>query len=429
MKKLLIVLAMMLPAAPCGPYPIDGYPYTGIRRLDFYDLAQQGVVSGRQLPTGAKYPLERIEPRFPVLEDFSALESDEEYSKQILGYLGEQQDRYGVALLDLSDPESPYYAGHNALYKSNVGSVGKLVVAVAIFQTLAELYPDDIAAREDVMRNTRVIADRFIEYDHHQVPIWDVENRKLEFRALRIGDEGTLWEYLDWMLSASSNAAASMVLRELLLLRHFGRGYPVPAEQAQEFLDGAGATALRELMLEGLVGGLEKNGIDTEQLRQGSFFTRYGKNRTGGVTSYGTPRELLKLILLLEQGKVVDDFSSREIKRLLYMTQKRIRYASHPALNDSAVYFKSGSLYSCQPEPEFKCGKYMGNKRNSLASAAIIETEKDGRNLHYLVVVISNVLRVNSAVAHQTLALRIHRMIEARHAAEEKKELEQALVQ
>ncbi len=99
------------------------------------------------------------------------------------------------------------------------------------------------------------------------------------------------------------------------------------------------------------------------------------------------------------------------------MTQKRIRYASHPALNDSVVYFKSGSLYSCQPEPGFRCGKYKGNKRNTLASVAIIETEKEGRDLHYLVVVISNVLRVNSAVAHQTLALRIHRMIEARHAA------------
>jgi hypothetical protein len=38
-----------------------------------------------------------------------------------------------------------------------------------------------------------------------------------------------------------------------------------------------------------------------------------------------------------------------------------------------------------------------------------------GRDYHYLVTVSSNVLRKNSAVAHQTLALRIHRLIEARH--------------
>ncbi len=416
MKKLLVTAILTLVVNICGAYPIDGYPYTGIRRLDFYSLAQQGIVPGRQLPAGAKYSLQRIQPRLVALENLPTRETDAEYNKKIRSYLGGEKDRYGVVVLDLSDPDNPIYAEHNARYKSNVGSVGKIVVAVALFKTLAELYPDDIAARENVLRDSRVIADHFIEYDSHEVPIWNVEDRKLSHRSLRIGDEGSLWEYLDWTLSASSNAAASMVMRELLLLQHFRHDYPVAVERAQEFLSNASATELRELMLTSLNGALESNGIDTESLRQGSFFTRYGKNRTGGVTSYGTPRELVKLLLLLEQGKLIDEFSSREIKRLLYMTQKRIRYASHPALIDSAVYFKSGSLYSCQPEPEFKCGKYKGNKRNTLASVAIIETEKEGRDLHYLVVVISNVLRVNSAVAHQTLAMRIHRMIEARHA-------------
>ena len=37
-------------------YPIDGYAYTGIRRLDFYDLAQKGEVDGRQLPPGGRLP-------------------------------------------------------------------------------------------------------------------------------------------------------------------------------------------------------------------------------------------------------------------------------------------------------------------------------------------------------------------------------------
>ncbi len=349
MNKLFATLILTLLANLCGAYPIDGYPYTGIRRLDFYDLAQQGVVSGRQLPPGAKYPLERIQPRFVNLESFAALKTDAEYDKKIRGYLGAGKDRYGVAVLDLSDPDNPVYAEHNARYKSNVGSVGKIIVAVALFNTLAELYPGDIAAREDLLRDTRVIADRFIEHDLHKVPIWDVENRQLSHRPIRIGDEGSLWEYLDWTLSASSNAAASMVLRELLLLRHFRYDYPVSVERATNFLKNASATELRELMVSSLNRALKGNGIDTESLRQGSFFTRYGKNRMGGVTSYGTPRELMKLLLRIEQGKLIDEFSSREIKRLLYMTQRRIRYASHPALNDSAVYFKSGSLYSCRP--------------------------------------------------------------------------------
>ena len=97
------------------------------------------------------------------------------------------------------------------------------------------------------------------------------------------------------------------------------------------------------------------------------------------------------------------------------MTQGRIRYASSPALYNAAVYFKSGSLYKCKKEPNFKCGKYQGNVVNRLASLAIVESPAAERQLHYMVVVMSNVLRKNSAVAHQTLATRIHRLIESFH--------------
>jgi hypothetical protein len=53
----------------------------------------------------------------------------------------------------------------------------------------------------------------------------------------------------------------------------------------------------------------------------------------------------MRFMVKLEQGKLIDTFSSREIKRLIYMTQGRIRYASSPALYSAAVYYKSGSLY------------------------------------------------------------------------------------
>jgi hypothetical protein len=56
----------------------------------------------------------------------------------------------------------------------------------------------------------------------------------------------------------------------------------------------------------------------------------------------------------------------------------------------------------------------MGNRKNLLNSVAIIEQQQEEELLHYLVVVTSNVLRVNSAVAHQTLAMRIHRLLEKR---------------
>jgi hypothetical protein len=120
----------------------------------------------------------------------------------------------------------------------------------------------------------------------------------------------------------------------------------------------------------------------------------------------------------MDQGKLVDVFSSREIKRLLYMTERRIRYASSPALYDSAVYFKSGSLYSCKKEPGFKCKKYHGNVKNYMNSVAIVETPAGVNRLYYLVTLISNVLYKNSAVDHQTLATYIHRLIEADHLPE-----------
>jgi hypothetical protein len=97
------------------------------------------------------------------------------------------------------------------------------------------------------------------------------------------------------------------------------------------------------------------------------------------------------------------------------MTERRIRYASSPALRDAAVYFKSGSLYSCQPEEGFTCGKYKGNKRNYMNSVAIVEADVEGVRLHYIVTLISNVLRQNSAVAHQTLGTRIHQLIKQRN--------------
>jgi hypothetical protein len=113
----------------------------------------------------------------------------------------------------------------------------------------------------------------------------------------------------------------------------------------------------------------------------------------------------------MEQGRLVDAWSSRQLKRLLYMTERRIRYASAAALQDAAVYFKSGSLYKCKEEPGFRCTTYRGNVINYMNSAAIVEQDFGSRKLHYIVIVISNVLRINSAKEHQSLGAGIHALI------------------
>jgi hypothetical protein len=396
-------------------YPLDGYPYTGVLRLEGFRLAQQGKVRGIRLYQGALLNHAQVDLRLTGRADSKIPALDPVFSTEVTALLGAEADRYAVAVLDLSIPEQPLYAEHRGEARSNPGSVGKIIVALGVFQALADIYPEDVDARLAVLRNTVVTADRFIQSDQHKVPFWTTESKKIWYRPIRIGDQASLWTYLDWMLSASSNAAASMVMREIVLMTHFGRQYPVNEETVKEFFVKTPRKELATILSRAIQDPITRNGLNIRQLRQGSFFTWQGKKLVPGTTSYASPRELMHYLLKLEQGKLVDEFSSREIKRLLYMTQGRIRYASSPALGNAAVYFKSGSLYKCKAEPDFTCRKYHGNVVNMLNSVAIIESPAAQRKNFYMVVVMSNVLRKNSAVVHQTLATRIQRLINSYH--------------
>jgi len=414
--KFIFALVILFVTDPGFTYPLDAYPDTGIRRVEAARLAVFGKMRGRRQPPGALLPAGLVDLRLLDHPDLVLPEPDPEFTARVLKLLGNKASRYGVAVLDLSDLDHPRYAEHRADYKQNVGSVGKIAIAMALFQALADIYPDDIEARKQILRETLITADEFIQWDHHEVRLWNPDTGALSFRPLKIGDQGSLWEYLDWTLSISSNAAAAMVMKNAMLLRHFRKDYPVPNDEADRFFEKTPRTQLRELYEKTILEPFTRNGLELQYFRQGSFFTRYGKKKVPtGYNSYGTARELMRFVLLMEQGKLVDKFSSREIKRLLYMTERRIRYASSPALYDSAVYFKSGSLYSCKEEPGFTCKKYHGNVKNYMNSVAIVETPAGVNRLHYLATLISNVLYKNSAVDHQTLATYIHRLIEADH--------------
>lgn len=405
-----LILSSLLTAhlGPVSAFPIDGYAETGIERLEGFRLAKEGKVAGNRLEPGAYLNSDQIQLRMQDHPDFEIPESDTALTRKIVGLLGAEAKNYSISVLDLSDPEQPIYAEHNPETRRNPGSVGKLMVALAIFQTLADLYPDDIAARERVLKNTQVTADGFIRVDTHDVPFWKPEINRMPRRPLRPGDTGNLWMYLDWAMSASSNAAASMVIKQLMLLKHFGTAYPVSAEEAATFFADTKKKTLGDILLDGLLTPVTRNGLDVDNLRQGSFFTAEGKRRVPGTNSIATTRELMHYLLLLEQGKLVDAWSSLQIKKLMYMTQRRIRYAASPKLNDAAVYFKSGSLYRCKPEEGFVCKKYHGNVENLMNSVAIVESPAGEPQLFYMVTLTSNVLRKNSAVEHQTIATRLH---------------------
>jgi hypothetical protein len=413
-----LLITLLLPSL-AGAYPLDGYKETGIRRVEGARMANEGIVPGRKQPAGALLSTDEVDLRLLDYRDMDLPVPDPVFSKQLVKMLGSSAPNYGIAVLDISDPEHPVYGEHRGDYRQNTGSVGKLIVALGLFQALADAWPEDLERRREVLKNTIVTADDFSISDHHKIRVFNVETRTLTRRTMPVGEQGSLWEYLDWTLSVSSNSAAAMTMREAMLLKQYGKDYPPPEAEIQRFFKDTPAKELTALFQRTFFDPITRNGLDINQVRQGSFFTHVGKKKVnGGGNSYGTARELVKLTLRMEQGRLVDEFSSREIKRLLYMTERRIRYASAPALRDSAVYFKSGSLYSCKKEEGFTCGKYKGNKKNYMNSLAIIETTSDGYQLDYIAGLISNVLRVNSAVEHQTFGMRIHRMIEKAHPLE-----------
>jgi len=409
-------LAVLL-AGEVGAYPLDGYAETGIRRVEGARLANEGEVRDSKQPPGALLPTSAVDLRLLGHRDLDLPPVDPAFTRKVVDILGAEADRYGLAVLDLTDPANPRYAEHRGDYTQNVGSVGKLVVAVALFQAMADTW-EDPQKRRDVLRNTQVTADAFAHWDHHTIRLFDPETKTLTRRPVADGDTGSLWEWLDWMLSVSSNSAAAMVMREAMLLRQFGERYPLGEEEIHRFFRETPRAELTALFDRTFVEPLVRNGFDTDMLRQGSFFTAEGKRLVQGVgNSYGTSRELAKLMLRLEEGRVVDEWSSRQIKRLLYMTERRIRYASSPALADAAVYYKSGSLYKCQKEEGFNCGPYRGNVRNYMNSVIIVESPAGERRLHYVVTLISNVLRKNSAGEHQAIATRIQRLLQEMHPA------------
>ncbi|MEZ4982423.1 MAG: hypothetical protein R2769_12740 [Saprospiraceae bacterium] len=116
----------------------------------------------------------------------------------------------------------------------------------------------------------------------------------------------------------------------------------------------------------------------------------------------------MKFLIHLEKGEIIDPTTSLEMKRLMYMTDRRIRYAANNSLKEAAVYFKSGSLYKCREEPGYNCVKYAGNKENYMNSVAIVE---HGDSIQYMVTLMSNVLKKNSNSDHNALAGKIDKII------------------
>jgi len=402
-----------------SPYPLDGYEYTGIRRLEAYRLMMEGKIAGTIVfQPGARLPSSAIQLRLAGVNEAFDLgpdtPPDPELQAGLERILGHRDPSYRAALVDITDPLNPRFASFHSREGYIPGSVGKLLVLTGLFNELRKLYPNSILGRERVLRETRVVADDWVIPNSHAVPIVAEDMSSVTHRAIRVGDEFSLWEWVDHMASPSSNAAGSMVWKQVILMNEFGRRYPPSKEEADAFFRNTPKTELTARAIRVLEEPMVAMGLDTAQLRLRTMFTTGASRAIPGRGSYSTPEQLVRWLVKMEQGEVIDRWSSLEMKKLLYFTRRRYRYAYSPALNEAAVYFKSGSLYRCQPEEGFQCAQYQGNLENLMHSVAIVESPAGGEHPRvYLISMMSNVLKVNSANEHAEIGTQVQRLIES----------------
>ena len=409
-NRLLIILFTLFFVSSMNAYPIDGFLKTGIKRLLRLERIANGVIKDKPLVKGSMLPSDSIFLNLSAHNYKMFPEIDERLQKEINRLFPNLDESYSIAIMNYSDPTNIQYAERQATRGFQPGSVGKLAVATGLFCELEDMYPDDFQKRIDLLKNKKVRAGYWAIPNIHTVPFFYPETNKLEKRLLVENDVFSLYEWLDHMLSVSSNGAASVVWREVMLMDAFGDKYAdITEQQAEEYFKVTSRKELSDQAVSVINTPLRGLGIEEDEFRVGTFFTRGGSNKIipqGG--SIGSPRGLMKWIWALEHGQIIDRESSLELKKLMYMTDRRIRYSSNKKLDECAVYFKSGSLYSCKPEPGYECGKYKGNSKNFMNSVAIVETP-DGHK--YAVALMTNVLRKNSNADHSALGGKIQDLI------------------
>ncbi len=164
----------------------------------------------------------------------------------------------------------------------------------------------------NLLRNKSVKAGVWGLTDEHTIPIYNIETNKLVKRQVIASDVFTLFEWADHMMSVSNNGAASILWREVLLMAAFGDKYPdLTQEDADAYFKNTPRKELTDLGNDVVNLPLRDLGITHDEWRLGSFFTRGANTYVGDKGgSIGTPLGLMKFLIQLEQGNVIDEQSS-----------------------------------------------------------------------------------------------------------------------
>jgi len=392
-------------------YPYDGYDFTGIARLLRLELIHDGVMEGKVGPVGQHKKMEDITLKLKGKERLCELpEVDPKLQRALESVIPDRQKRYSITVMDITPGRPIRYAAQKENYGYQPGSVGKLAILTALFDQLSKIYPNDFGMRTELLKTKVVTARDWAMSDHHTVPFFDVQTEKYFKRTVRESDAFSLYEWADHMVSVSNNGAASVLWREVVLMNAFGKDYPCLSEwEAEEYINNTDRKEMTKVAIALVNNPLRSVEIGTDEWRLGSFFTGGAKRRIGSAGgSIGTPAGLMKWMVALESGQLIDEKSSLEMKRIMYVTDRRIRYAATNELDSAAVYFKSGSFYKCDRDKNSDCGKYKGNVYNYMNSIAIVE-QPDGTT--YMVALMTNVLNRNSNWDHRLLAKNIDSVV------------------
>ncbi len=409
--NLKLVIIILLLASILEAYPIDGSFYSGIRRLYRLQLILDGKIKDTKPINGALKSIKDIKLNLANARGDSLLsfKVDADLQKKLKNLFPNLNESYSICVLDITLGRKIRYAERQSDRRFVPGSVGKLAIVAGLFNELKKLHPNSFEKRIEILKTRFTKAGKWAITNIHTVPFFDPETQKFFKRTVQEEDNFSLFEWADHMISVSSNAAASVVWKELILMRYFGKEYPVSIEKEKEFFAKTPKKELTKIAMAVVNEPLLEMGIEEKEWHLGSLFTSEAKRMVPGEGgSFATPFGFMQYLVALERGKIVDKESSLEIKRILYQTDRRIRYAQSPELKSAAVYFKSGSLYKCKPEQDFVCKKYMGNVENYMNSVAIVE-HSDGTT--YMVTLMSNVLRKNSGTDHMYLASQIDKII------------------
>ena len=102
-----LAVAVTLASPLAMAYPLDGYPSTGIKRLEAYRMAAQGARRPSFLTEGEMLPSDAIRLRLLQYPRFAIPAPDPGLSAQLKEMLGKDATHYGVSVLDFSDPRHP----------------------------------------------------------------------------------------------------------------------------------------------------------------------------------------------------------------------------------------------------------------------------------------------------------------------------------